>query len=315
VGAVSTSAPNNLSRDRSPCVGRLFLVTGLIVAATCIAGCNSEKAGPHAPATESARPAASPDGAGTESGLVSSDIPADAPAADQLASEDLVRAVKDSDLAPPSAEPRDFSGIWFPDRAYKDGTREKPQYLPGKEPPKPQLAEGEALASDSVLCLPSVRFGGSGGGMLDLYVQNERELVHFSEENADRRQILIGAQHPQALTPSVVGHSVAHWEADTLVVDTVGLMETDVLKHREARKASSLHVVERIRKVRGGHYLEHQVTYDDPATFVKPYTTTWGERWRPDMNIGEHVCEEGFDRFQIVNGRVITPNTSRSETK
>jgi len=296
-------------------VARLFFVTGLIVAATGIAGCNSEKAGPGAPSTESARPAASPTGADTESGLVSSDIPADAPAADQLASEDLVRAVKDSDLAPPSAEPRDFSGIWFPDRTYKDGTREKPQYLPGKEPPKPKLAEGEALASDSVLCLPSVRFGGSGGGMLDLYVQNERELVHFSEENADRRQILIGAKHPQALTPSVVGHSVAHWEENTLVVDTVGLMGTDVLKNGEARKASSLHVVERIRKVRDGHYLEHQITYEDPATFVKPYTTTWGERWRPDMNIGEHVCEEGFDRFQIVNGRVITPNTSRSETK
>lgn len=267
----------------------------------------------------SAQPAEVANDSAARSGLVSSDIPEDAPRADELATEDLVRSVKDSDLAPPSADSRDFNGVWFPDRSYKDGLREKPQYLPGKEPPRPKLAQGEALASDSVLCLPEVRFGGSGGGMLDMYVQNEKELVHFSEENADRRQILIGAEHPRQITPSVVGHSVAHWEADTLVIDTVGLMDTEVLKNREARKASSLHVIERIRKVRDGRYLEHQVIYDDPARLVKPYTTTWGERWRPDMNIGEHVCEEGFDRFEIVDGRVITPNTSpntsSSETK
>jgi hypothetical protein len=277
----------------------------LVVAATVLSGCNYEKAGTTAPAA-STQPTKDP---AAKSGLVSSDIPADAPPADELATEDLVRAVKDSDLAPPSADPRDFNGVWFPDRTYKEGPREKPQYLPGKEPQKPKLADNEAAVSDSVLCLPSARFGGSGGGMLDLYVQNAKELVHFSEENADRRQILIGAEHPQQVAPSVTGHSVAHWDGDTLVVDTVAVMDTDVLKKGEARKASPLHVVERIRKVRDGHYLEHQVTYDDPSRFVKPYTTTWGERWRPDMNIGEHVCEEGFDRFQIVNGRVITPNT------
>jgi hypothetical protein len=268
------------------------------------------------PGAQSSQPAESPRGAGPSgSGLVSSDIPPDAPRADQPATEDLVRAVKDSDLAPPSADPRDFNGVWFPDRTYKDGTREQPQYLPGREPPKLQLADNEAVASDSVLCLPSVRFTGAGGGMVDLYVQNERELVQFSEENADRRQILLGVEHPRQIVPSVVGHSVAHWEGNTLVVDTVALMDTTFLKSGAARKASPLHVVERIRKVRDGHYLEHQVTYEDPDKFVKPYTTTWGERWRPDMNIGEHVCEEGFDRFQIVNGRVITPNTSSSEVK
>lgn len=277
------------------------LKVGLFIAAALLSACK-----PQTEASTSAGGSAAP-------GLVSSDIPPDAPPPDSLASEDLVRAVKDSDLAPPSADPRDFNGVWFPDRDYKEGVREQPQYLPGKEPVKLQLDASEAALSDSVLCLPLLLFRGSGGGMLDMYVQNERELVLFAEENADRRQIFIGARHPRQVVASVQGHSVAHWDGDTLVVDTVGIMDSDLLKNGEPRRASSLHVVERIRKVREGRYLEHQVTYEDPSRFVKPYTVTWGERWRPDMNLGEHVCEEGFDRYEIVNGRVLTPNTAPEE--
>lgn len=288
--------PRPASRLPLP-VGR-GLVVGLFLAAALLSACKPQKeASPVA--TGSAAPAP-----------VSSDIPPDAPPLDSLASEDLVRAVKDEDLAPPSPDPRDFNGVWFPDRGYKEGVREEPQYLPGKEPVKVQLDASEAALSDSVLCLPLLLFKGSGGGMLDMYVQNERELVQFAEENADRRQIFIGAEHPAQVVPSIQGHSVAHWDGDTLVVDTVGIMNSALLKNGEPRRASSMHVVERIRKVREGRYLEHQVTVDDPARFAKPYTVTWGERWRPDMNMGEHVCEEGFDRYEIVNGRVLTPNTA-----
>lgn len=241
--------------------------------------------------------------------LKASDRPADAPPPDVPQSEDLVRAIQDSALAPPSADPRDFNGVWFPDRSYSAGPHEKPRYRPGKAPAKPVLADGEAAASDSVLCIPEARFNGAGGGMVDLYLQTARELVLFSEEDADRRHILIGTAHARPLTASVTGDSVAHWEGDTLVVDTVGLVDPDRLRTGLLPRASHLHVTERIRKVRNGHYLEHQVTYADPTTLVSPYTTTWGERWRPDMNIGEQVCEEGFDRFTIVNDRIITPNT------
>ena len=30
------------------------------------------------------------------------------------------------------------------------------------------------------------------------------------------------AKHPDQLTPSYAGHSIGHWEGNTLVVDTVG---------------------------------------------------------------------------------------------
>lgn len=246
------------------------------------------------------------------SGLVSSERPADAPPPEALSTEDLVRAVKDSDLAPPNPDPRNFNGVWFPDSGYGEGPHEEPQYLPGKEPQSIQLANNEAVASPSVFCIPGPRFQGAEGGMVDLYLQTPKELVLFAEENTDRRQIFIGSEHPQNLQPSVTGHSAAHWDGDTLVVDTVGIIRQEDLQ-RGVRTPSTQHVVEHIRKVRGGHYLEHQITYEDPSQLVKPYTTTWGERWRPDMNINENVCEEAFDRFQVVNGRIITTNTQPTQ--
>lgn len=255
--------------------------------------------------------------AASSAGTPAANIPDDAPPSDQPQSQDLIDAVKDADLAPPPSDPRDFNGVWFPEGGGPNGgPRERIPYLPGKEPPPPKLGAGEAAASNAVICVPSVNgFGGAGGGMVDLYVQNDKELVALFEEHSHRRQILIGVEHPKKIEPSVTGHSVAKWDGDTLVVDTIGIMDEDIIRSGKPHVASALHVTERIRKVRDGRYLEHQVTYDDPTTYSKPYTRTWTERWRPDLDINENICEQAFDRFQIVDGRIVTGNTAPSEKK
>lgn len=301
---IAAAEPHRATQVGSATRGLLALV---ISATLALAACKPSGDTPASPASTANTSSA---GASTPK----ADIPADAPASDKPQSEDLVLAVKDSDLAPPTADPRDFNGVWFPDMSY--APRVRPPYLPGKEPPPPKLTAGEAAASNAVLCVPSVNgFGGAGGGMVDLYVQTDKDLVSFFEEHSHRREIRIGAKHPKNVMPSITGDSVAEWDGDTLVVDTIGLMNEDIIRENKPRVASALHVTERIRKVRDGHYLEHQVTYDDPTQFVKPYTETWGERWRPDMDINENICEQAFDRFQIVDGHIVTSNTAPSETK
>jgi hypothetical protein len=91
----------------------------------------------------------------------------------------------------------------------------------------------------------------------------------------NKREVYLGrSAHPANFTPSYHGDSIARWEGDTLVVDTVGFNEFTWLNDAGAPHSDALHLVERLRLLPGGQILEYQVTAEDPGTLVKPYTYT-----------------------------------------
>jgi hypothetical protein len=77
------------------------------------------------------------------------------------------------------------------------------------------------------------------------------------------------------LDTSYFGHSTGHWEADTLVVDVVGLNdETWLSSGAGGTKYTSIHsdqehVVE--RWTRKGDELTYQATVEDPVMLTKPW--------------------------------------------
>ena len=103
---------------------------------------------------------------------------------------------------------------------------------------------------------------------------------------------------PQAVkpAPTFMGHSVGHWEGDTLVVDAVGL-RPNWLDITGALASEAMHVVERFRKMTGGRRLEDLISISDP----KYYTRTWTARREylryPSERVEEYVCEES-DRLE-----------------
>jgi uncharacterized protein YndB with AHSA1/START domain len=69
------------------------------------------------------------------------------------------------------------------------------------------------------------------------------------------------------------GHSIAHWEGDTLVVDTVGFNERGVTSIPGGGiRTPDSHLVERYRLFDGGQRLAVTFTWDDPNVFEKPHT-------------------------------------------
>jgi len=84
-----------------------------------------------------------------------------------------------------------------------------------------------------------------------------------------------------------MGHSVARWEGDTLVVDTTNF--TDRVLYRGA--AESLHLIERFTRVAPGQ-IDYRVTVIDPSTFTKQWTVAI-----PYLDTGEdlfeYACHEG----------------------
>ncbi len=84
-----------------------------------------------------------------------------------------------------------------------------------------------------------------------------------------------GRTHPKDLDTSYMGHSIGHWEGDTLVVDTVGLNdETWYTQAGGGNAFTSIHsdkehVIERL--TRTGDDLAYQATVEDPVMLTRPW--------------------------------------------
>lgn len=88
------------------------------------------------------------------------------------------------------------------------------------------------------------------------------------------RTIYLKRGHPAKLEPTWLGDSVGHREGPALVVDTTGFNDRTWLNELGAPHSDALHVVERIRPVLGGRYLQYEVTAEDARTLARPYTYT-----------------------------------------
>jgi hypothetical protein len=155
-----------------------------------------------------------------------------------------------------------------------------------------------ATTGSTLQCAPVQRLNGSGGGMVSLIIQGSHQIVMISEEDMDiARKIYLNTRHPRPLIPQPNGHSIGHWDGNTLVVDTVGYADANGNDTKQ-------HVVERFTK--HGNTLDDLATITDASGAVRNQTLQWS--WRPDLQINENVCEEGFDRYQVINGTLDNPN-------
>ena len=99
-----------------------------------------------------------------------------------------------------------------------------------------------------------------------------------------------GRPLPKEPEPTWFGTSSAHWNGDTLVVDTVGFngyTRLDTVGHPHS---DQLHLVQTFRRTDPDH-LVYGVTIDDPQTYTKPWTN---ERTftRSSGGLIEYSCEE-----------------------
>jgi hypothetical protein len=105
-------------------------------------------------------------------------------------------------------------------------------------------------------------------------VQTPKLVVLLSEGNTHsyRRFFLDGRAHNLDLEPnSWTGDSIAKWESDALVVDTIGFNDRTWLDDTGKPHSDEMHVVERYRRPDRGH-LEVEYIIEDPKAFTKPYT-------------------------------------------
>jgi hypothetical protein len=88
-----------------------------------------------------------------------------------------------------------------------------------------------------------------------------------------------------------MGHSIGHWEGDTLVVDTIGMM-AGIFDRSGSPHSDQVHTIERMRLI-GPDRLEIRMTIEDPVMFTRPWQVTRTMVRRPEdkkQNRGSY-CE------------------------
>ncbi len=123
-------------------------------------------------------------------------------------------------------------------------------------------------------------------------------LVLLYEVNAMYRQIFIdGRPLPQDPNPSWNGYSTAHWEGDTLVIQTNGFRDDLWIDMNGAPMTSAAVMTERLRRPSFGT-LEVQVTVNDPKMYSKPWTVTMNQELVVDTELIDEICLEGEKSWQ-----------------
>src|SRR5690606_37133384 len=80
--------------------------------------------------------------------------------------------------------------------------------------------------------------------------------------------------HPADIVPSRAGHSIGHWEGDTLVVETVGFLPGIIAGN--IVHTGELRVVERFTLDPETMEMRREYVAEDPMYFASPYVG--GER-------------------------------------
>lgn len=202
----------------------------------------------------------------------------------------------------------DLAGVWFPNSAgrqiqsaYPIDRAARRQFDPEVTPEeKPALIpEAEAKLKRPVpygqCVIPS-----TPGTLLQensltwpiQLVEGQGRIVMMIEYPMDFRIIHTdGRPHPKDPDPTFNGNSVAHWEGDTLVIDTISLDER-APDWGGWFHSDQEHVIERISRP-SKNYLVYQVTIEDPVVLQKPWVSAprkWSLSVVADDDLEEFFC-------------------------
>jgi hypothetical protein len=193
----------------------------------------------------------------------------------------------------------DLSGVWTDGGSTPIARLLKPGELDSLLQPWAKKVMGSRSDGDDPynLCMP----GGPlriTGGFAWRFIQhptvNATHIFMLQEGNAHTyRQIFMdGRKHPDDPTPTWYGHSIGHWEGDTLVIDTIGLNDKFWLDSGGTPHTEKLHLIERWTRT-DFTTLRRVVTIDDSGTFTKPFSVTYTAKLSaPASEIMEYICIE-----------------------
>jgi hypothetical protein len=197
----------------------------------------------------------------------------------------------------PNGKP-DFSGVWDHPYVPDMSASRNPKIQTGAGP-LPYTDAGlaniksydpEKNGDYTGMCMPFGLMRSMNAPYPMQIMQNEKYVAFLFEQNTWFHVVPFRDRHSDDPNPTWFGESIAKWDGDTLVIDTIGFNGYTRLDTRGNPHSKQLHLVQRFRHTDAGH-LQYTVTVDDPVYYSKPWTN---ERvfTLTDGDLLEYSCEE-----------------------
>src|SRR5881394_1830517 len=203
----------------------------------------------------------------------------------------------------------DWGGIW--EVTFGGGPRgvrpEQPSLTPAYEAKLKEYQDaqrrGEIQDTPAANCVPS----GMPGIMTQPYPMEilftPGKVTIMIEAYSQWRQIFTdGRKHPEDPDLTFNGHSIGHWEGDTLVVDTVGFTTDTALAGFGVRHSDKMHIVERMH-LTDGDKLQIDTTITDTQALTKPLTSSRVYGRHRDWTLAEYVCQQNNRNYVTEDGK------------
>jgi hypothetical protein len=204
-------------------------------------------------------------------------------------------------------DPHDLTGYWELGPGARDVPQAKLVASASKE--KLQQMQDEDRISER-WCRPLGLPAGMASGRPLSITQGTYEVAITTEANMAPRHLYFRDKHtnPDIWDPSSIGESIAHWDGDTLVVDTVGFHAKNgrMMIPGGGFRTEKTHLVERFKLAKNGQVLSVTSTWTDPSVFAEPQTyeyryTRINGMYEPRQPVGCDPYDE--DRTAFVERR------------
>ena len=100
-----------------------------------------------------------------------------------------------------------------------------------------------------------------------------------------------GRPHPVNPAPTWYGHSIGHWEGDTLVIDSIGFNDKFWMTRNGMPHTTQLHLIERLSRP-DFYNLKYEVTIDDPGAYTQTWSGGWMIPWGEGNEPFDYLCQE-----------------------
>jgi len=207
-----------------------------------------------------------------------------------------VRAIPPTE--PGAAAATSLAGTWVPQGTgfaeLAVAARAWPLTAAGREAVEATRAARDASRSECIPFGPPALMTLPSAVLVEL---DDREVV-FQLDVMDARRVvhLDRSRHPADLTPSLAGHSIGHWEGDTLVVDTAGFAPHPDGYAFDLPSSAAKHVVERFTLTADGKHIDYEATVEDPPYLAAPVTHRAQWDYRPEQTRSNLPCDPAVAR-------------------
>jgi hypothetical protein len=192
----------------------------------------------------------------------------------------------------------DFSGLWFP-----SGPRGQPPnplpFTDGAQAFADEYQKSFTLDDDpGRYCIWPGMPRAIWGAPFTVEIQQRPQDISIYWEGYGMYRKIYMADHdpPEPVLPSAMGHSVAHWEGDTLVIETTNLKQYPYMTRLATSSAAQ--IVERVRleereaNGRRTKHLVNELTLTDPKVYTEPLHIKAELVLRPDLQLIEYTCTD-----------------------